>query len=71
MAAWFGSKKNDEDTDKSPANGDGQDAEKSYITVTDTAIEKITELIQGAESPVLGVRILAEATSPMPASPKS
>lgn len=65
MAAWFGSKNKDEEKDTSPENGSGQEEEKSHVTVTDAAKEKISELIQGAESPVLGVRILAEATSPM------
>ncbi|MCK6621175.1 MAG: NifU family protein [Calditrichaceae bacterium] len=73
MAAWFGSKKEKEipDPAASPApeggsdpgaeNGEGQPS----ITITEVARQKLMELIRGAESPVAGIRLLAEATSPV------
>lgn len=57
MSAWFKSDKDENDT---PANDGDQ-----KVIVTDIAREKISQLIQNAETPVLGVRILAEATSPV------
>jgi len=71
MAAWFGSKKEKDtpegqtpgnpDSQQNPTNG-GQ--EEPLLTITDVARDKLIELIQNAESTVLGVRLLAEATSP-------
>jgi Fe/S biogenesis protein NfuA len=71
MAAWFGSKKQNNAEKSQPLEKNDTpstpepEEEKSLITITEIAQKKITELIQGAESAVLGVRILAEATSPM------
>ncbi len=70
MAAWFGSKKRDKDVDEFPNKESGNhdeasQEENSLITITDAAKQKINELIQGAEAPVPGIRVLAEATSPM------
>ncbi|MGH1366426.1 MAG: NifU family protein [Calditrichia bacterium] len=42
-----------------------ENSSSQRISVTDTAREKINELIQNAETPVLGVRVLAEATTPV------
>ncbi len=74
MAAWF-SKKKDEDkkddnqqnaADKQSTNSDeNTDQASEMIIVTDAARDKLLELIGNAVSPVLGVRIIAEATSPV------
>ncbi|RMH97256.1 MAG: hypothetical protein D6681_12120, partial [Calditrichaeota bacterium] len=40
-------------------------AEKSMLTITDAAREKLVELIANTDAPVIGVRIIAEATSPV------
>ncbi|RMF56427.1 MAG: iron-sulfur cluster assembly accessory protein [Calditrichaeota bacterium] len=67
----FGSKKDkekkDESTpqDSSTGTPQGTDSSAEPITVTDRAKEKIVELIENAQSPVLGVRVIAEGTSPM------
>lgn len=71
MATWFGSKKEKDisegqtpgntDTRQNSTNG-GQ--EEPLLTITDVARNKLTELMQNAESTILGVRLLAEATSP-------
>ena len=69
MAAWFGSKKRNKEVDESPnketGNHEAPQAENTLVTITDAAKEKINELIRGAEAPVPGIRVLAEATSPM------
>jgi Fe/S biogenesis protein NfuA len=70
MAAWFGSKKdkettNDQNMPSSEAQkNDAPQQEESLITITDVARSKLIELIQGADSSVAGIRVLAEATSP-------
>ncbi len=71
MAAWFNRKKDaDEEEKKSsgpaakPQGPNADDADEK-IVITDTARQKLNELMQGAESPVLGIRIIAEATSPV------
>ncbi len=73
MAALFRSKKDNEHQDKNQAdatsansgNSGASEERAERITVTDVARSKINELIQNAESPVLGIRVIAEATSPM------
>jgi Fe/S biogenesis protein NfuA len=57
---WFGKKANNGDNAKSDNSESTQ-----RVVVTDNARAKLTELIQNAAAPVLGVRILAEATSPV------
>jgi Fe/S biogenesis protein NfuA len=71
MAAWFGSKKEKEtsnDENKSSSveeeNTASGNEEEQLITISDTARSKLAELIQGADSPIRGIRVLAEATSP-------
>ncbi len=61
MTALFGSKK---DKDNPQSTGNGNDASEA-LTVTDAAREKLAELIANSPAPVLGVRIIAEAESPM------
>ncbi len=69
MTAWFGSPKdkdpNDSDDNNSQNAPDNNDESTPLLTITDIAREKVTQLISGAESPVLGIRVLAEATSPV------
>lgn len=71
MAAWFGSKKDKNsseqknppvsETPQNPADGT---SEEPLLTITDVARDKLIELMQNAESSILGIRVLAEATSP-------
>ena len=63
MAAWFG-KKNEEPKKSSDESADGKDKDMQMLNVTDAAHQKIVELIRNTEAPVLGIRIIAEATSP-------
>lgn len=68
MSAWFGSAKDGEDAGQNDAtapNGNGGQEQKQLVEVTESARQKIAELIQNAASEVLGVRILAEGTSPV------
>ena len=75
MTAWFGKKKSDEEPTSPAAQAAGaaggngangaNDAPDEPLTVTDAARDKIVELIENAVSPVLGIRVLAEATSPV------
>lgn len=73
MAGWFSSKKPAESEEQlsGQARNDqlpgitGDQEKKSPIIITEAAREKIVELIGNAESPVLGIRVLAEATSPV------
>ena len=60
MASWFSSNKDDNQENSSSQNG----GEKALVTVTDEAREKVMALMQNAMTSVLGIRILAEATSP-------
>jgi Fe/S biogenesis protein NfuA len=70
MAAWFGSKKEKETSDdknmpsSEAQNNAAPDEEEPLIMVSDTARSKLVELMQGADSSVAGIRVLAEATSP-------
>ncbi len=67
MAAWFG-KKNENDENQQKMSEDKEQSaneETQRIVITETAKEKLNQLIHGAESPVLGIRIIAEAASPM------
>ena len=66
MAAWFGSKKDKEEAPAAAVSADAEAAEAAErITVTDLAREKIAQLIGNAVSPVSGVRVVAEATTPV------
>lgn len=69
MSAWFGSKKDKKTSESAPPAGpdQGQDmnTENELVVITDIARDKLNQLIQGASSPVLGIRVLAEATSPV------
>ena len=70
MTAWFGSKKgkeasNDQNMSSSEAQNNAASNEvEPIITITENARSKLIELIQGADSSVAGIRVLAEATSP-------
>lgn len=71
MAAWFGSKKEQETSDEKnkPSSVEQENTaagneEEQLISISDTARSKLAELIQGADTPVIGIRVLAEATSP-------
>jgi Fe/S biogenesis protein NfuA len=76
MAAWFGLKnkkkskkssetKNVQSSDERKAQVPENKEEKKLITITDAAQEKLTELITNAPALILGIRVVAEATSPM------
>ena len=69
MSAWFGSKKDKKASESAApagaAQGQDMNAENELVVITDIAREKLNQLIQGAASPVLGIRVLAEATSPV------
>ncbi|HQU73922.1 MAG TPA: NifU family protein [Calditrichia bacterium] len=69
MTAWFGKK--DDPKPESPAAkaaqnaGDHPEQPAEILIITDDARDKINELIANTSSPVLGIRVLAEATSPV------
>lgn len=65
--AWFKNKKNNDEAPENTPQADDSSAteQNDRVVVTDNARIKLNQLIQGAQSPVLGVRILAEATSPV------
>lgn len=72
MAGLFRSKKNSDEQrngqnaeQTSKSNQVEQEEPTELITVTDAAREKLLELIGNAQSPVLGVRIIAEGSSPL------
>ncbi len=72
MAGLFRSKKNSDEQENgkgaSQASHPDQAAQEEPtepVTVTDAAREKLLELIGNAQSPVLGVRIIAEGSSPL------
>lgn len=73
MAEWFGLKNKKKSSEPKKVQSSDEKKtlvpedreEKKLITITDAAQEKLTELITNSESMLLGIRLIAEATSPM------